>query len=108
MRKLICMSFDGDYVTESPIFKITKEAWHHSGNLGSKWYFYPFHFVTSKSGKTIMDSPELLEWAKGRRVQTVQKIFKFNYEMNKHKGIDMEEFALSMIIWERNPIKRRT
>jgi len=46
MYKIICMSFDGDYQTEKPEFDTIEEAWEYSNDLGSKWYFYPFHFVT--------------------------------------------------------------
>lgn len=75
MKKIICMSFDGEYQTEHPTFETTKDAWEYSASLGSKWYFYPFHFVVSESGKTIIDAPELLSWAIGRRTKTVRRLF---------------------------------
>ena len=72
---LICMSFDGDYVTEGRDFESVDAAWNRSNDMGSRWFFYPFHFVTTGSGKTIADTPELLEQFNGLRVKTVKKHF---------------------------------
>ena len=59
MYQLICMAFDGDYVTERLEFKSIDDAWEYSNNLGSKWFFFPFHFVIKNL--TIKDSPDLLK-----------------------------------------------
>ncbi len=73
--KLICMSFDGEYQIERPTFDSIGEAWNYSNDLGSKWFFYPFHFVTTASGKTIKDTPEMLEHLKGLRVKSLANHF---------------------------------
>ena len=70
MYKLICMSFDGDYVTEGE-FKTIDDAWKRSEVMGSRWFFYPFHFVLTSSGKTIADSPYGIEFLKGKRLSSV-------------------------------------
>lgn len=72
---LICMSFDGDYVTEKRGFDTVSNAWNHASDMGSRWFFYPFCFVTSASGKTIVDVPEGLEDMKHKRVKTIQAMF---------------------------------
>ena len=86
--KLICMSFDGDYQTEHPAFDDIESAWDYSNNLGSKWFFYPFHFIA--------DAPELLEHFKGLRVASVQKIFKLASEKPELQDADAETFAFSL------------
>ena len=92
--KLICMSFDGEYVTENPVFESIEQAWDHSNDLGSKWYFYPFHWVVTESGKTIKDTPDLLKIFKGKRVKTVEMVFKDASGMEEAQRMDPEEFAL--------------
>jgi hypothetical protein len=72
--KLICMGFDGDHVTEGE-FNSVNEAWERSEDMGSRWFFYPFHFVLTEAGTTIKDSPVGLNWLTGKRLSTVKKIF---------------------------------
>jgi hypothetical protein len=74
--QVLVMSFDGEYKKESPIFDDIDKAWNYADDLGSKWYFYPFVFLTN-SKKTIAESPfYALNWAKGKRISTVKRIFK--------------------------------
>ncbi|MFA6309576.1 MAG: hypothetical protein WC677_07585 [Clostridia bacterium] len=64
MYKLICMSFDGEYKTEDNRgkgFKTVDEAWEWSDDMGSKWFFYPFQFVVSVSGKTVVEAGWMLK-----------------------------------------------
>ena len=70
---LICMSFDGEYITEGSKFDSVQSAWDRSNDMGSRWHFYPFHFVTT--GKTIVDAPEPMQHLIGKRVKTVQSHF---------------------------------
>jgi len=97
MAKLICMSFDGEYQTERPVFQDSDKAWEYSNDLGSKWYFYPFHFVVSDSGKTIVDTPDLFSWARGLRVKTVSKFFAINSSREEAHGMDSEAFAFYLM-----------
>ena len=92
---LICMSFDGDYVTECKNLTI-EELWEHSNNIGSKWFFFPFHFITTTANKTIVDTPIGLEWLKGKRVKTVSKIFKAHSMREDMQNVDSEEFIYSL------------
>jgi len=94
--KLIVMAFNGEYKMEQGGFKTVDDAWARSNDMGSRWYFYPFHFVVSASGKTIIDAPELLEWTKGRRVNTVQRIFEKHSGNPETQGMDAEQFALTL------------
>ena len=95
MRHLICMSFDGDYQTEGT-FKNADECWERSNDMGSRWYFYPFHFVVTESGKTIVDSPWGMEGFNGKRLETIQKIVKDLSELPENDGIDVEEFGIQL------------
>jgi len=97
MKKLICMSFDGEFVTEGE-FKTIEECWKHSEDMGSRWFFYPWHFVLSDSGKTIIDTPEIMEWAKGIRLNTLQRIFNANSKRKDLENADVETFTFNMII----------
>ena len=97
MFRLICMSFDGDYVTEGRDFKTPKDAGNRSQDMGSRWFFYPFHFTTSQSGQTVKEAPEILVTLNGKRVKTVAELFKRVSEMPKAKNADPEEFALLVL-----------
>lgn len=74
---LCCLSFDGDTQIERPIFDSAEDAWEYENDLGSKWFFYPFHFLITPSHGTIIDTCYGLEAAKGKRLKTVQKAFEF-------------------------------
>ena len=106
--KLICMAFDGDYVTDSEHNNID-DAIDASANIGSKWFFYPFHFILSGS-KVIETGQGLIRMSdkkayselmfKGRKFQTVINTFKktFVYCMeNEIEENDLYEFENIMI-----------
>jgi hypothetical protein len=80
--KLIVMSFDGDY--------------NYSNDLGSKWYFYPFHFVTTSSGKTVIEGGQFMNHLEGLRVKTVSKHFKEVSERPDMEGANLEEFMFAV------------
>jgi hypothetical protein len=79
MVKLICMTFNGEHVTErGPIdglFESVKNAAERSEDMGSRWFFYPFHFILSASGKTVKAAPAPLEVLNGKRLSTVKALF---------------------------------
>lgn len=93
--QLICMAFDGAYVTETPEFESIEDAWEYSNNLGSKWYFYPFHFVIK--GVTIKDTPDQLRYFNNKRIKTIKK--KFNQLSKKPEliGADVDDFMFALI-----------
>ena len=96
MYKLICMSFDGDYQTERAEFETVRQAWNHSEDMGSRWYFYPFHFVVRASGKTVAGAPYMMEYMKGMRVATVAKIFGKTSKRPEMQGVDVDAFAFAL------------
>jgi hypothetical protein len=82
--KLIQMSFDGKYVTDSEHESI-EDAGNASADLGSKWFFYPFSFIVK--GQTVVDTGEGLvnmatkeaympKMFKRKRLDSVVKAFK--------------------------------
>jgi len=93
MYQVICMSFDGEYQREFKNFETVQDAWEYVGNLGSKWYFYPFPFVTSESGKTIVASALPFGEGEGRRVSTVQRIFNKASQKPEAQDMDAERFG---------------
>ena len=92
--KLICMAFDGDFVTEHPrgeyFFDSPTDAWEHASDMGSRWFFYPFWFVTTESGETIKDTPEDLQILK--RVHTVANLFEKICTLPEARDADVDEF----------------
>lgn len=88
---LICMSFDGEYQRERIDFSTIDEAWEHSNNIGSKWYFYPFYFIATE--KTIVAAPYQLEWLSGKRIKTVADIFSKCSQLEGAQGVDVDSFV---------------
>ncbi len=91
--KVICMSFDGEFQTDRPSFDSTSDAWDYANNLGSKWYFYPFVFVVSESGKTVIDSADGLGFFNGRRVSTVARVIREAAAKPENQKIGLDEFV---------------
>lgn len=60
--RLVCVSLDGDKVTEGH-FSTVKEAQERSEQMGSRWYFYPIHVVTGRV--KIIDLPDVIETEMG-------------------------------------------
>jgi hypothetical protein len=99
--KLVCMAFDGDYVTETDRdhrdgWETVGEVWDHCNDMGSRWCLYPFNFVVTGSGQTIVDSPYGLEWMNGKRVKTVKAIFKGLSARPDLIGCDADQFVAEM------------
>lgn len=95
MFQIICMAFDGEYVTERPEFKWINNAWEYANDLGSKWYFYPFHFIIKN--ETIKDTPIHLEYFKNKRIKTVQKIFNRVSKNPELEGCDPDQFIFALV-----------
>lgn len=53
--RLICMAFNGDHITDYE--GNMEECQDASSNNGSKWYFYPFHFIVN-SRNMVKDTGE--------------------------------------------------
>jgi hypothetical protein len=99
--KIICMSFDGEFQKERPEFDDIEAAWEYSNDLGSKWIFYPFHFVVTASGKTIKDAPHPFDPLIGRRVKTVAALFERFAKTEEAQGMGVKQFAFALPIKER-------
>jgi hypothetical protein len=90
--KVMVMSFDGETQTERPVFGNTRDAWEYAGDLGSKWFFYPFTYVVTESGKTIVEAPHGLKHFEGKRVKTIQKMFKRASTHTEMQDADVDIF----------------
>jgi hypothetical protein len=89
------MTYNGDYVTEGKNFKTIDSAWERANDMGSRWFFYPFCFVTSASGLTISEAPNYLnDLFKGMRVASVVKLFERMSKKPEAQKMGVEEFAL--------------
>ena len=93
--QLLVMGFDGEYKIEG-LFHSISEAWDRSNDMGSRWYFYPWHFVVTESGKTIIDSPEMLQHFNGKRLSTAVKHFSTLSKMIELKNADIEQYTFAL------------
>ena len=91
--KLIVMSFDGDYKTESPEFENVDDAWSYAGDLGSKWYFYPFCFVIDQAEEIAAAGP-MLEHLEGWTLSDVAAHFAEKSALPEAQGAGVEVFAM--------------
>ncbi len=72
MYQAILFSPDGEHVTDFQDKNTVQDVWEEIADMGSRWIFYPIAFVGTN--KTISDTPEGLEYMKGKRIETVKKI----------------------------------
>lgn len=103
MYNVMCMSFDGDFVLERVNADSVMAAWDYAGDLGSKWFFYPFYFVVSESGQTIIDTPEGLEILKNKRVKTVKDLF--CQVSKKPETLDSDAELFSLYLYDAACVK---
>jgi CO dehydrogenase/acetyl-CoA synthase delta subunit len=101
MYKLIAMSFDGKFKVEGDGnrhagWETVEDAWMACEDMGSRWYFYPFWFVVTASGKTIVDSPQNLEHFNHKRVKTVVNIFELLHEMPEVEDADVDSYIWAL------------
>lgn len=75
--KLVCVAPDGDYVTELEESTL-EECTERSANMGSRWIFYPLHFILSDTGLTVKETPDhsFFEEFKNKRFSTVINLLK--------------------------------
>jgi hypothetical protein len=90
--QLIVMSFDGEYQKEFHDFESKEAAWKYADDMGSRWYFYPFYFLTTESGKTIADASYEFQNLIGERVKYVQACFKAASEKPENQDADAETY----------------
>lgn len=90
--KLIVMSFDGDWKEEAEQFENTDDAWSYASDLGSKWYFYPFHFVVDQAGE-VVGAPSPMEHLEGMTIEDVASHFAEVAASEDAQGVDAEAYA---------------
>ena len=74
----ICFAPDGEYVRD--FYSDSKEYISEKiENMGSRWFFYPFVFIATE--KTIVETPNYLEFLNGKRVKTVERFFRENEDI---------------------------
>jgi hypothetical protein len=82
MYTAIAFAPDGDYITEGH-FESIESAWDRINDWGSRWYFYPFTFVTtdypSKTSRIVdaCDFPYLSDM-KHKSIKTVSQFIEKN------------------------------
>ncbi len=74
---------EGDFVTDFRGSKTIPETWDGINNMGSRWIFYPLPFVGTD--KTIVDTPEGMEFLKGKRIKTVKKYLSGRWKYDSEK-----------------------
>jgi hypothetical protein len=79
MYTTLCMAPDGEFVTDGE-FETKEEACENSAEMGSRWIFYPFHFIVKKDygmlNKHVLVAGELLEHLEGKTINTARKYIK--------------------------------
>lgn len=85
-------SDDGDYKTEREQFENIDDPWTYSGDLGSKWYFYPFHFVVNQADE-VVGAPEMMQHLEGMTIDDVAEHFREVSQSSDAQGVDAEAYA---------------
>jgi hypothetical protein len=77
----------GDYVRDFGDSPTIQHVWDRVNDMGSRWIFYPIVFVTTE--KTVVDTPDGLEFLKGRRIRTVSRFLKEQWDDRADEIIDL-------------------
>ncbi len=74
---LDCVAPDGDWITERSDFPTVEAAWARSGDMGSRWFFYPVHVVTAGKSHVIRGVPQGMpeDWV-GRKLTSLAEMIK--------------------------------
>lgn len=78
--KIMLMADDGEYVIDNSIHDTIDDAWEYASDFGSKWFFFPYVFIINDAKITVMAGCDHLEHLNGKRIKTVQKLFKAHYD----------------------------
>ena len=73
MYKLLLVAPDGDFVTDRSQDTV-EECCKQSADMGSRWFFYPFHFIIKDKGKIdlnqrVIEPPDQLDFLKGKSLR---------------------------------------
>lgn len=74
---------EGDFVTDFRERQNIQDVWDEVNEMGGRWIFYPIPFVATE--KTIVDTPEGMDFLKGKRIKTVVDFFKKTWEEHKEE-----------------------
>ena len=102
--ELIRMAFDGDHKVvrfrDHQPFDSVENAWEAENNMGSMWYFYPIPFVVTETCKTVVASPDRMEYLNGKRLNTVKNFIKRVSELPEAEDMEVDELcSLFWTIW---------
>ena len=106
---LICMSFDGEYVRD--VRKASfDDCEYASADMGSKWFFYPFHLIVDgndivvSSGGSLCSKNEygevvsmLSERLSGMRLSEVAALFNAISTEEEMESADAEAFECAIV-----------
>lgn len=98
--RLVCVTFCGAHVTEG-YFESISAAWDRSIDMGSRWYFYPFHFVLKdligvSGDSVVVSAPDCLKHYEGRDFREVQEVFKTLAAEPANAKATVEEFTFEL------------
>jgi hypothetical protein len=85
--KAVLFHPEGDFVTDFKGKPTVGDVWDAVNEMGSRWIFYPIPFVCTDT--KIVDTPEGLEWMKGRKIKTVQDFFTSTWPNRREQICDM-------------------
>jgi hypothetical protein len=74
----ILMAPDGDWVSDYYGCSTKDEVWNKLDDQGSRWFFYPFHFIVVDNGKS---------WRVAKEMHIVDVLFSLKKEL-LHKTIE--------------------
>ena len=77
----------GDMVTDFRGNEFIEDVNELINYMVSKWIFYPIAFVATE--KTIVSTPDGLEWMKGRRIKTIKNFLSSTWANNAEEICDV-------------------
>ena len=92
MYKALLFHPEGDSVSDFINTDTKKEVANKIADMGSRWIFYPFCFVSTD--KTIVDTPDGLEFLKGKRITTVKKFFVKQWNLRKDEICELMNIGI--------------
>ena len=101
--RLVCMDFEGEIQWLRPLFDDVYSAWRYDSDMGSLWYFYPFHFVTTESRMTIAGTPDELQIFQGKRLKTIRRFFGKVSKSKEAQNLGINDYSRLLIEQYRGP-----
>jgi hypothetical protein len=92
---------EGDFISDFHRDTID-EVWDAISDAGSKWFFYPIPFVTTKT--SIVSLPFACpDWMKRKHIKTIQKYLRHQWAMREEEITNMinEGYPLILIYYDK-------